>query len=358
MSYKDDYGDIWTTSAVTTYYQTRTDKGSLIVSPSDKTNTFISTPFFMDPDFQGAAVPTVNVDGGLVKGAAKGTAVKDVYAQKNPGNSKIKFSFHSSFIGEQVNASIQALPNDVVRYAYVHTVFNYGADADQVFIYPSMGVPKFGTTLKAKTLQVGTVGGNGGKIVYATGAGHCSPNHKFLASSGCANVGAFAEGKSLAVNDQRYRFPYWIAPADKTEGPDALAKAYTNCDKNALCLFITIPEPEGRKDLSVNYKFKTLIRTVTAAAEATFKPNEYTTSLAREISNKAGGTNALVSVSQVGKSRYWHKLIDGTPIIKFKDDQPLYDCSRRGLCDFETGKCKCFDGYSGYKCQERSVLGY
>merc|ERR1712185_226288 len=117
----------------------------------------------------------------------------------------------------------------------------------------------------------------------------------------------------------------------------------TNCAKNSLCLFITIPEPEGNKDLTVNYKFKTLIRT--AVAEKDLKPSEYTTSLAREVSH-------------VGSDRHWHKLIDGTPIIKFKDDQELHDCSRRGLCDFETGKCKCFDGYSGYKCQEKSVLGY
>merc|ERR1712226_598385 len=56
--------------------------------------------------------------------------------------------------------------------------------------------------------------------------------------------------------------------------------------------------------------------------------------------------------------RNWHKLIDGTPIIAFESGTPMQDCSRRGLCDYETGTCKCFDGYSGYKCQERSVLGY
>merc|ERR1712167_389946 len=99
----------------------------------------------------------------------------------------------------------------------------------------------------------------------------------------------------------------------------------SNCAKNNLCIFITIPEPEGRKDLTVNYKFKTLIRTA-AAAEKDFKPNEYTTSLAREVSNKNGGVNALVSVQQVGSDRYWHKLIDGTPIIRFKADQLLHDC--------------------------------
>merc|ERR1712187_1047748 len=107
-------------------------------------------------------------------------------------DAKVRFSFEPSFIGEQVNASIQALPNDVVRHAYVHTVFNYGADADEVFIYPSMGVPKFKSALNKKTLQAGTVGGNGGKIVYATGSGHCSRNHNFLTGSNCANIGKFA----------------------------------------------------------------------------------------------------------------------------------------------------------------------
>merc|ERR1712072_1439912 len=140
---------------------------------------------------------------------------------------------------------------------------------------------------------------------------------------------------------------YFISPDDKTEGIDALAAAYTNCAKNNLCVFITIPEPEGRKDMTVNYKFKTLIRTA-AAAEVNYHPKDYTTSLAREISNVNGGTNSLVTVEQVGSNRYWHKLIDGTPIIAFDAKQDLHDCSRRGLCDFETGACKCFDGYSGY----------
>jgi hypothetical protein len=359
MSYKDDFGDIWTTSAVTTYYQARTAAGSLKIGPSDKTSLVTCTPFFMDPDFQGAKTPVVNVDGGLKGTPAtnKGTAVPAVYAQKN-GKGVVKFSFDPSFIGEQVNASIQALPNDVVRYSYVHTVFNYGADADNVFVYPSMGVPKFKTELGAtKTLKADTPSAT---VAYALGSAHCSADSDILdsTSSKCANTKNFWKGKSYAVNNHKYRFPYFISPEDgTTKGIDALAKAYTNCDKNALCIFITIPEPEGKKNLKVNYKFKTTIRTA-AAAEATLKPEDYTTSYAREIANVAGGANALVTVKQVGSKRFWHKLIDGTPIIGYNAKQPLHDCSRRGLCDFETGKCKCFDGYSGYKCQERSVLGY
>merc|ERR1711904_115615 len=151
----------------------------------------------MDPDFQGDGVATVNVDGGVKKDAATGTKVSAVYSQKN-GNGRVKFSFHPSFIGEQVNASIQALPNDVVRYSYVHTVFNNGDDPDQVLIYPSMGVPAFKGKFDGKDLNIAGT--------HKTGAGVCSPFHKFLkAGEPCSNVGNFADGKSVAVNDNKYR---------------------------------------------------------------------------------------------------------------------------------------------------------
>jgi len=266
----------------------------------------------------------------------------------NTGNGVNTFSFDASFIGEQVNASIQALPNDVVRHSYVHTVFNYAADADNIFIYPSMGVPKFGTSLAAADLST-----------YNTHAGVCSPDSDVLDPAECSNAGNFNEGKSYAVNDHRYRFPYFVSP-DNADVGATLAAAYTNCAANALCVFITIPEPRGEKELTVNYKFKTTIRTLKDAvgSEAAYLPSDYFTSLAREISNVNDAVGGLVTVEQVGSDRFWHKLIDGTPIIEYKSNYALHDCSRRGLCDFETGKCKCFDGYSGYKCQERSVLGY
>merc|ERR1712230_119312 len=347
MSYKDDYGDIWTTSAVTTYYQARTDTGSLAIGPS-VTENLVSTPFFMDPDYRGADQAVVNVDGSVAGGAA-GYTVPEVHGETNTGNGVNTFSFNPSFIGEQVNASIQALPNDVVRHSYVHTVYNYAADLDNLFIYPSMGVPKFGTVLTASDLPT---------LDSDARAGICSPDSDQLDTANCANAGNFNAGKSLAVNDQKYRFPYFI-DEENTQTGAALANAYLNCAANALCVFITIPEPKRQKELTVNYKFKTTIRTVkdSVGAEGNYFPSDYYTSSAREVSNvnNAGG---LVTVEQVGSDRFWHKFIDGTPIIEYRSNFPLHDCSRRGLCDFETGKCKCFDGYSGYKCQERSVLGY
>merc|ERR1711881_121604 len=102
----------------------------------------------------------------------------------------------------------------------------------------------------------------------------------------CSNAGNFNAGKSLAVNDHRYRFPYFVSP-ENTEVGAALAASYTNCEANALCVFITIPEPTGEKELTVNYKFKSTIRTL-IAAETNFQPDEYYASLAREVSNVDG----------------------------------------------------------------------
>merc|ERR1711937_932430 len=137
--------------------------------------------------------PVVNVDGDV----GGGVAVSALYATVSgtaPDERDI-ISFERSFIGEQVNASIQALPNDVVRHSYVHTVFNYGKDQDQVFIYPSMGVPLFKSKLAAKTLAAGEVTGD---VIYPTGSGVCSPDSSFLTatSAECGNIGNFNDGKS------------------------------------------------------------------------------------------------------------------------------------------------------------------
>merc|ERR1712048_28865 len=128
------------------------------------------------------------------------------------------------------------------------------------------------------------------------------PDASFLTSSGstCANIGLFSDGRSKAVNDNRYRFPYFIATDSTIEGTDPLAEAYSNCKPNNLCIFITIPEPKGTKEMTVNYKFKTMIRTNKGnAAPKDFKPSEYDVTYGPEVSNINGGTNALVSVEEV-----------------------------------------------------------
>ena len=47
----------------------------------------------------------------------------------------------------------------------------------------------------------------------------------------------------------------------------------------------------------------------------------------------------------------------GADVLKGKGNLQGRDCSGRGLCDYDSGLCKCFTGYFGTKCQSQTVLG-
>jgi len=357
ISYKDDYGDVWTTSANTMYYQAQPQvaagargrrllaaksQGKLAFNPqgADGANTpTISLPFFMNPSAY-AKIVDVHEANLADPTSTKGMKLAELYNQK--------FSFDRSFISEQVNASIQALPADTVRHAYVHTAYNE-MSGKNVMVYPSMAVPDFSTIADGKSFE---------DFDTKFGSAACSADDG--GAAGCANKGKFKNGQSIAVNDINYRFPYWIAEGSTSDqGAAAAAKAYTNCDEAAVCVFITLPEAVGTKVMNVNYKFKPSIVALKGGKSDDFVADSYQLTKMPEVSSHSGpGSLGYVTVKEVGTSRNWHKLIDGTPIIKFNSNTPLYACSRRGLCDYETGECKCFAGYSGYKCQSKSVLGY
>merc|ERR1711964_307127 len=153
---------------------------------------------------------------------------------------------------------------------------------------------------------------------------------------------SFASGPSSFVNDAGYRFPFWSTSDDG----DVAFDVYSNCADGSLCVFVKVADPthDSTRVFDIDYKFQT--NTDGAGA------------MSREVTGSTFDSSAtLVSISEVGEGRVWRDDVDGTPAIAFDSDQAMDVCSKRGMCDYDSGLCSCFDGYSGYRCSKRSASG-
>jgi hypothetical protein len=71
----------------------------------------------------------------------------------------------------------------------------------------------------------------------------------------------------------------------------------------------------------------------------------------------------LVVVHDIGALRVWDVYHHGVQKYFLGDghegaDAELHECSKRGICDFETGLCDCFSGFAGVGCAEVNALAY
>lgn len=64
-------------------------------------------------------------------------------------------------------------------------------------------------------------------------------------------------------------------------------------------------------------------------------------------------------VANVQSLRVWNEA-DGDAADDFiaESIDSLDYCSRRGICDFDTGICECFSGYDGLRCNDRNAIAY
>merc|ERR1712072_430664 len=169
---------------------------------------------------------------------------------------------------------------------------------------------------------------------------------------------------STPVDHLEYRLDAEIIPAG-CKGIDILGK--TANEQYGLCMFIQIENPGVQKALKVQYFYnpktsnaatdeKDLITHVVSGQTSGFNKEDI-----NNDANKADPTKPLylVTVQDLQGDRVWNPS-DGDVSKMFiaVDNTKLDACSKRGLCDFDTGMCDCFSGYSGIRCDDQNAIAY
>jgi len=346
LTYTDDFGDVWTTHAITIYHQANCHADAKKWDPETKsTSSCVVTPFVANPAL--AATSTF--------GDVRAGAFLDKFYKTN-------FLYDHSFVGEQVNNTLKNLPNDKLRSPYVWTVYNpvqftgtvavpASPNANKGFLYPAASVPDFDKAVGIGSTS--TIADNWWKC-HAPGTANTKE---------CAPYGF--SGPSDATDNPKYRFPIFQAKSGLAAAGQDSGKAaakYLDCSLWSVCIFIRIPTPIGSKKLGLNYHYKPAsyllkaTKTAPTGTEAKIADYDIVYGAEQRGTDKTKTAPKIVTLTSVGASRKWIRELDGDPAIDYKDGttQHLHECSRRGLCDYDTGKCECFFGYMGNSCHVRT----
>jgi len=226
---------------------------------------------------------------------------------------------------ESVNQSIGALPRKAIENKYVWTV---GTE------YSTAGVPK--------------------ELIAAT-------KQKWMIYPQDWQVAKSKAPTSVAVDQLEYRLDASVIPAG-CKGVSATG-ATANV-QYGLCVFIQIENPGVQKALRVQYFFNPK----TTSTRATPLETHIVTGATRGYNDKTVGSNDnflpslpvyLVTVQDLQGDRVWNpKDGDVSKMFIGETITQLDMCSKRGLCDFDTGMCDCFSGYSGIRCDDQNAIAY
>jgi len=228
---------------------------------------------------------------------------------------------------ESVNQSIGSLPRDAIENKYVWTV--------------------------------GTTYSNVGK---AENAANIVPTQKWQIYPQDWEVVTTNAPHSVAVDQLEYRLDASVIH-DGCKGVDI--DGTVDVTQYGLCVFIQIENPGVQHALKVQYFY-----------------NPYTTSTRADplstevVSGQTRGFNAkridetddkfspddplyLVTVQDLQADRQWNKNDGDVSKMFIAEGITALDmCSKRGLCDFDTGMCDCFSGYSGIRCDDQNAIAY
>lgn len=124
------------------------------------------------------------------------------------------------------------------------------------------------------------------------------------------------------------------------------------------CMFVRLPSPGVHKPLQVRFFYNpagTINGNAVSFAEvqSSTSADEFTTDANLFL------TQNLVVVQDLQAKRTWN-YADGDLALSFSTttSEDLPYCADRGICDFDSGICNCFSGYTGLRCEEQNAVTY
>jgi len=228
---------------------------------------------------------------------------------------------------ESVNQSLGKLPLGVIENKYVWTV---GTEYD--------------------------VDGKAKEHDFGAGADPQKAKHKTYPKN-------FADKASTPVDQLEYRLDTKVVHTG-CEGIDI--DGAVSIAQYGLCVFVQIENPGVQKALKVQYFYNPKVHESTKAADlithiVSGQTSNFNERPITDALDKVSPSDALylVTVQNLQTNREWNAK-DGDVSKEFIAEkvEELAACSKRGLCDFDTGMCDCFSGYSGIRCDDQNAIAY
>jgi len=167
---------------------------------------------------------------------------------------------------------------------------------------------------------------------------------------------------STPVEQLAYRLDEQIIPTG-CEGVDITGTA--TVQQYGLCMFIQLENPGIQTALKVQYFYNPYTEAVTAgnveAHIVSGQTSGFNTLPITDANDKVAPDDSLylVTIQDLQANRKWNAADgDVSKLFISKKINELHICSKRGLCDYDTGMCDCFSGYSGIRCDDQNAIAY
>lgn len=168
---------------------------------------------------------------------------------------------------------------------------------------------------------------------------------------------------SVNVDQLEYRLDKEIIPAG-CKGNNINGADNAKVQNYGLCLFVQLENPGIQYPLKVQYFYKPDTKSTIANNIQTHVISGETMkfnlkSITADDKSLPGEVQYLVTVQDLQENRKWNERDgDVSKLFISESTVELAVCSKRGLCDYDTGMCDCFSGYSGIRCDDQNAIAY